>query len=236
MRVDDFMNSGGIRSCGTIVPDEYKIYNDIDSYRIISYDKKELIKSMFKYIKCFPYNPELAWHVKQRNALSQCEINGQRCLVRFNIISFEADDDSYFSHDKDEFISKQEFNNRVNKYNRVGSQRTATVSIGLPYRGINFNVSIYYTEDGHVYLCDSVAEAISQADVYKIGEKLAQSAQKQNDYGYYDRINNDVLESRYKHGKDRELYTSVNCTLYKANTYRNEPAKQKKKSFWDFLK
>ena len=229
MRVEDFMQP---KVNGRVVEDKYTFMYEIYSFESISWDKRELLESMYNYVSEFSLNAEVSHLTGDRTALIQSETdNGYRCLVRFNLLSVEDwDDERHFGADNTQYISEEEYNRRLNKYRRVGSQYIGLITFTL--QDSNFNsvpAQIYYSEDKRIFVSETIADLISKTDVNKLGSKLAFIARKPMNLYSRDIATNEVLRRRYEKGLNNNLYQVKNGKLYMVNTINRENSEPTKK-------
>lgn len=237
-RIEDYMSQG---NRGRKVENKYAFLYDIDYYRSISNAKKELFKSMHRYIDTFTQNAEVSHLTGDNTAIIQSQTSeGYRCLIRFNLLSVEDYDyDSYFSPNNSQYITDEEFNRRLNKYSRVGSQYIANIVLTFKDRDLNnYPVQVFYSEDGHAFVDEVVADLISKTDEADLGRKLATVARLPR-YGYTssDSTTNKVLKTRYERGLNKELYQVRNGKLYNSKPLNtNEEQYTKRLSLFDIFK
>lgn len=236
MRVEDFMKP---KINGRVVEDKYTFMYEIYSFESISWDKRELLESMYSYISEFPLNAEVSHLTGDSTALIQSETdNGYRCLIRFNLLSVDDwDNESHYGIDHTQYISEEEYNRRLNKYRRVGSQYIGLINFTLLDSKFNsIPAQIYYSEDRRIFVSETIANLISQTDINELGSKLAFVARRPKNLYSRDTATNEVLRRRYQKGLNRDLYQVKNGKLYMANTVNREDEPKKKLSFFEKLK
>ena len=202
-------------------PKWVKFYYDINGFGIDE-KKLDLIRSVPNYIKFYNYHSDINYylHTFYKTMIQISTTSGGRMAALIDLV-----DESY-NLEKEETmydrISEEEYSKRINKYERVGSQKIYTLNLGqklFDFLNIDmFNQFICYAQDGQIFIDEETAQKLSQISTEELGTMLAQIIEmelKNKNTGFYlgeDRVNYD-LNLYYSKGENPQ-YKYANDELY----------------------
>ena len=206
MRIEEFMKP---QQVGRIVENKYEFIYELKNYTEITKDKLELFESIKDYIRFYPVNAEVDYYTGGHKGYVQCATtDGNRVIVKFDLLSVYDDDDSYYSYNATQSISEEEFYKRSNKYRQDGAQHFYSLMFEVADKEFkNRWYGVLYSEDGHMFASETTAKMIKETDINTLGKDLSWSIKRMNKTGGYDdSTKNLVLRKRYEKGKNKRLY------------------------------
>ena len=197
MKIEEFMKDYHEYKNRITVSNDYSFYYDIKSYNI-GEEKQELIESISKYIKYYDYNAEVNYFLGNDYTFIQSEtIENTRLIIKFNLISDYILNFNEYIPKETTKISNEEYDERISKYRRIGSQNIRMLNTGLG--------TIYFSEDNNVFVTKDFVERVLDMDIMEMGKRLAKTTidLKLHDKTYkynHEHAINKLLELRYKRG------------------------------------
>ena len=147
---------------------------ELSSYKYISNDKMELIRSVFPYLESESFTDaehlysDYTYPIENEGFVQTLSSDGVRALVPIRF-AFQDDDTR-----PQIIISAASFNKQYNKIRKIGSQRYTHISL---VRDLNSDekefFKIYYTEDGNVFLNSEASFIIRNRNIDVLGDELA---------------------------------------------------------------
>jgi len=197
MKIEEFMKNYHEYKKRIPVSNDYSFYYDIKSYNI-GEEKQELIESISKYIKYYDYNAEVNYFLGNDYTLIQSETKENiRLIIKFNLISDYILNSNEYLPKETTPISTEEYDERISKYRRVGSQNIRMLNTGLG--------TIYFSEDNNIFVTKDFVERVFDMDIIEMGKRLAKTTidLKLHDKTYkynHEHAINKLLELKYKRG------------------------------------
>lgn len=154
---------------------------DIDSFKEIPEDKKELVKSVTPHLLRETFVNGLELYNDYRTPAQEYgyfqtrDVDGVRGLKSI-LYRWEGK----YSFDPYEVLSEEDFSNQYNNIEKVGSQDYARLTLSRKIYDEYENYSIFYTLDGNVFISDGTAFFIKVTKMDELGTKLAYAIKYNN--------------------------------------------------------
>lgn len=183
MKIEDFFPEiPKQKPKSTLEPWCTMLYN-LHHYSSISKEKCNLFESIVPYLDFTETAESIYERNKNRNDGLSVQIQGQlsnsteRILLSINCIDHTEYVDDYLTDYYNYYpISKEEFDRRINRYNRVGSQKIYEMKLCIREKDDDFSadyITLYVSSDGFIFVGDYSIRYIEQTSVEKIGNLLS---------------------------------------------------------------